>query len=311
MLLRRADLSDVGAVLRQVYWLLLPPALLMLLVSVFLKGERWSVAIAAGSGERPRQRIFAATMIGRAANVVLPARLGDVLRAMVLRKHNRVSATRALFASWSAQSFDLLAVALLLLAGAASGKGIASEKLLAFVIAIVLAAVAAIGALARRPHLMARCARWLPGGPDGKIPLLVRTAAGGLRFLGEPAVLVRVASYTAAVRIAEVAAMWLALKAFNIEAGIAAPGLLVAAIGLSFALPQTPGNIGTYQAVAIMVLGFFSVTYDRAFAFGVGYQGFALIATVGFGLVFLQREGLSWSYLKMHAGGVKGYGEPL
>ena len=208
MLLRRADLSDVGAVLRQVYWLLLPPALLMLLVSVFLKGERWSVAIAAGSGERPRQRIFAATMIGRAANVVLPARLGDVLRAMVLRKHNRVSATRALFASWSAQSFDLLAVALLLLAGAASGKGIASEKLLAFVIAIVLAAVAAIGALARRPHLMARCARWLPGGPDGKIPLLVRPAAGGLRFLGEPAVLVRVASYTAAVRIAEVAAMW-------------------------------------------------------------------------------------------------------
>ena len=75
LLLRRADLSAVGAILRQAYWPLLPLALLMLFVSLFLKGERWSVAIAAGAGERPRQRLFAATIIGSAANAVLPARL--------------------------------------------------------------------------------------------------------------------------------------------------------------------------------------------------------------------------------------------
>ncbi|MCP4204044.1 MAG: flippase-like domain-containing protein [bacterium] len=299
LLLRRIDPHQVGVILRQAHWPFLLLVMFLLGVSLFLKGERWSVAIAAGAGARPRKRLFAATVIGTAANCVLPVRLGDVLRAMVLRKHNHVPATRALFANWSAQSFDVLAVALLLLAGVASGKDVASGNLLAFVIIAVLAAVAAIGTLARRPQLLARWARWLPGGHDAKPAQLARDAASGLRFLGEPAVLLRVVSYTVAVWTFEVGSIWLALKAFNIELGIAAPGLLVAATGLSFALPLTPGNIGTYQVITILVLGFFGVDYDRAFAFGIGYQGFALFATVAIGLVFFQREGLSLHDLKV------------
>jgi len=301
LLLRRVDPNQVGEVLHQARWPLLLGVLPMLCVSIFLKGERWSVAIAAGVGERPRQRLFAATVIGTAANCVLPARLGDVLRAMVLRKHNQVPATRALFASWSAQIFDVLAVALLLLAGVASGKGVASARLLTLMVAAVVVSVVAVGALARRPQLLARWARWLPGGLDAKPGRLVQHAVRGLRFLGEPAVLARVVSYTVAVWIVEVGTMWLALRAFNIEVGLAAPSLLVASIGMSFALPLTPGNIGTYQVVAILVLGFFGVDYDRAFAFGVGYQGFALFAIVAFGLMFFQREGLSLRELKVDA----------
>lgn len=301
VLLRRVDLNQVGTILRQAHWPLLLLVLLMFCVSLFLKGQRWSVAIAAGAGERPRRRLFAATMIGAAANCVLPARLGDFLRAMVLRKHNPVPATRALFASWSAQSFDVLALAVLLLAGVASGKGVASGNLLALVIAAVLAAVVAIGTFARRPQLLERWAQRLPGGPDAKPAQLLQHAASGLGFLGEPAVLLRVVSYTVAVWVVEVAAMWLGLGAFNIEVGIAAPGLLVAATGLTFALPLTPGNIGTYQVVTILVLGFFGVDYDRAFAFGVGFQGFVLFATVAFGLVFFQREGLSLRDVKANA----------
>ena len=224
-----------------------------------------------------------------------------MLRALVLRKHNQVPATRALFASWSVQSFDLLAVALLLLAGSASGRDVAPGSLLGLGIATVVAAVVTVGALARRPNLLSHWARWLPGGLDATPARLVRQAASGVTFLGKPAILVRVVGYTAAVWAAEVAAMWLALKAFNIEVGIAAPALLAAAIGLSFAVPLTPGNIGTYQAVTIVVLGLFDVTYDRAFAFGVGYQGFALVSTVGFGLVFFHREGLSWRDVKADA----------
>jgi len=297
LLLRRVDPHQVWASLRTVDfpWLLVVQALGCL--SIFLKAERWSVAIAGRAGERPRRRLFAASMIGTAANMLLPARLGDVLRALVLRKHNPVPATQALLASWSAQAFDVLAVALLLLAGASADPGLASRRALVLLLAVVLGGGAFAAALARRPELAVRLAGRLPGALGVKASTLARHAADGLRFLSEPVVLLRVVLFTVAVWTVDVSSTWLALHAFHIDVGPSGAALLVAAIGLSFALPLTPGNVGTYQLIAVLVLGRLGVDRDRAFAFGIGFQAFALLATVALGAGFFQREGLSLSAL--------------
>src|SRR5207244_1938735 len=121
-------------------------------LSVFIKGERWSLAIASGAATRPRRRLFAASVIGTAGNMLLPARLGDVLRALVLRKHNAVPTARGLLASWSAQAFDVAAVGVLLLAGAAAGNGIASGRLIALLLLGLVAGAATAALLARRPE---------------------------------------------------------------------------------------------------------------------------------------------------------------
>lgn len=292
-ILRRVESDLVVTALGQARWLLLPPVLLLLGASVFLKAQRWSLAIGAGTGERPRRRVFSATMIGTAANSVLPARLGDWLRAMVLHKHNRVSTTHALVASWGAQAFDLFAVAVLLLAGVAAGKGVAPARVLVVLVAGVLGMIAILGALSRRPQIVTSWAGRLPFGLGERASTLAEHATEGLRFLGAPSVLARVLSYTVAVWAVEVGAMWLALYCFHIATSVAAAGLLVAAIGLSFVVPLTPGNVGTYQVIAILVLGQFGVDADRAFAFGIGYQGLALVATLALGMTLFLREGLS------------------
>lgn len=301
LLLRKVDTHQVWTVLRGARWAILPLVSVCGCLSVFLKGERWAIALGAHSGERPRRRVFAATMIGVAANYLLPARLGDILRVLVLRKHNDVPATRGLLASWSSQAFDLLAVAVLLLAGAAAGEGVASGATVALVLAVVLGGVAVVGLLARQP---ARLVGWanglcslLPKRLAAKAQPLVEHAIDGLRFLGKPVVLGWVVLFTVAIWIVEVTSMWLALYAFHIAVRPAAAGLLVAAIGLSFALPLTPGNIGTYQLIAILVLGRFGIERDQAFAFGIGFQAYALVTTVLLGLVLFQREGLSFETL--------------
>ena len=66
----------------------------------------------------------------------------------------------------------------------------------------------------------------------------------------------------------------------------------MAAAGLSFALPLTPGNVGIFQAVCVLVLVPFGVARERAFAFGLGAQAFSLALSVLWGLLLLQREGL-------------------
>ena len=305
LLARKVDIHQVWTVLLGARWAVLPLASLCGCLSVFLKGERWAIALGAHSGERPRRRVFAATMIGVAANYLLPARLGDILRVLVLRKHNDVPATRGLLASWSSQAFDMLAVAVLLLAGAAAGEGVASGRTVAVVLAVVLASVAVVGLLARQP---ARLTAWanklcsvLPKRLGEKAAPLVEHAIDGLRFLGEPVVLAWVVLFTVLIWIVEVTGMWLALYAFHIAVGPAVAGLLVAAIGLSFALPLTPGNIGTYQLISVLVLGRFGIERDQAFAFGIGFQAYALVTTVLLGLVLFQREGLSLTTLENRA----------
>jgi uncharacterized membrane protein YbhN (UPF0104 family) len=209
-----------------------------------------------------------------------------------------VPATLALLASWSAQAFDVLAVALLLLAGASAHPGLASRRALVVLLAVVVVGGALAGALARRPELAMRLVGRLPGRLGAKASTLAGHAADGLRFLGEPVVLLRVVLFTVAVWTVDVASTWLALHAFHIDVGLSGAALLVAAIGLSFALPLTPGNVGTYQLITVLVLGQLGIERDRAFAFGIGFQAFALVATVALGMAFFQREGLSLAALR-------------
>src|SRR5204862_7168447 len=75
LLLRRVDPQAVWLALRAADWPWLAVVTALGCGSIFLKGERWAVAIAGRTGERPRRRLFAASMIGTAANMLLPARL--------------------------------------------------------------------------------------------------------------------------------------------------------------------------------------------------------------------------------------------
>ena len=219
----------------------------------------------------------------------------------MLRKHNAVPATRALLASWSAQAFDVLAVVFLLLAGAAADPGLASRRLLLIVLAAVLAGGIVAAVFARRPDGLLRAVARLPGALGLKLSGLARHALEGLRFLGEPAVLLTVVLFTVGVWTLDVTGLWLALRAFHLDVGLPGAALLVAAIGLSFALPLTPGNVGTYQLIAILVLGRFGIDRDRAFAFGLGLQAYSLVTTVALGGFFFQREGLSLAALRAEA----------
>ncbi len=293
LLLSRVDAEQLVAVLRQAQWPLLLSSLATGYCTIFLKAHRWSTAIAAGGTERPRRKLFAASVIGTAGNGLLPARLGDVLRALVLRKHNGTQPGQALLAGWGVLALDLLVLTVLLLVGVAFGKRLASVQVLWLVLAGVTTGITLVSFLARHPRTVAGLANALPGALGSRAASQIEQALNGLAFLHRPRAFALIVAYTTAIWAVELATMWLALAAFRIEPGLAACGLLVAALGLSFTLPMTPGNVGTYQLVVVLVLGHFSVGYDSALAFGIGYHAFALLAVLVGGLWFFHQEGLS------------------
>jgi uncharacterized protein (TIRG00374 family) len=290
LLARKVDPAAVGAALRSANWLFLALGLGLSFTSMWIKGERWALALAAGVGPRPRRRMFSAMMIGTAGNLLLPARLGDFAKVLVLRRHNDLPVTRSLAASWSVQIFDFLSVAVILLV---SGSAVASPRVLLGVLVGGILLLAGMALSHRHPQWSDRIERalipkrWLP-----RVHGTLQSARQGLSFLGHGRTLAEILAYTAAVWLLESLAMFTNFHAFHLSLGLGAAALLVAATGLSFALPLTPGNVGVYQGICVLVLGALGVERDRAFAFGIGVQSFGLVAIVLIGLALLQREGL-------------------
>ncbi len=290
LLARKVDPAGVAAALRAASWPRLLLGLGLSMTSMWIKGERWALALAAGRGPRPRRRMFSAMMIGTAGNLLLPARLGDFAKVIVLRRHNDLPMTRSLSASWSVQIFDFLAVAVILLV---SGTAVASPGVLYAVLAGGLLLLGGMAFSHRHPDWSDRVERaliprrWLP-----RVQATLRNARQGLSFLGHGRTLVEVLLYTVAVWLCEALAMYTNLRAFHLPVGLGSAALLVAATGLSFALPLTPGNVGVYQGICVLVLGALGIERSRAFAFGIGVQAFSLMAIVLCGLALLQREGL-------------------
>ena len=63
--------------------------------------------------------------------------------------------------------------------------------------------------------------------------------------------------------------------------------------------PLWPGNVGLVQAAIAFPLVSYGVGYTRGFAYGIGLQAIEASVGVGFGLLFLAREGLSFAMLKV------------
>jgi len=298
-LAREVDLAQVAGVLRDAHPGLLALAVSAQLPSLYGKGLRWSLAVAAATGRRPRRRLFSAMVIGTAGNILFPARLGDFARVLVLRRHNDVPASLSLVASWSVQLFDFLLVATILLA--AAGPGLASPAALASTIAAALGLLGFLAAINRWPRAAERIEARLPGPLRRRFGPLLVTARGGLGFLGRPRVVAAVLASTVLIWAIEATGMSLALRAFDLPADYATAALLVAGIGLSFVLPLTPGSLGTLQLVCVLVLSALGVERDRSLAFGLALQAVSQGSTVLLGLALLQREGLDFRQLRQAA----------
>jgi uncharacterized membrane protein YbhN (UPF0104 family) len=98
--------------------------------------------------------------------------------------------------------------------------------------------------------------------------------------------------------VCQLFAVWTAMKAFSIDVDLAAAGLVLVLMNLATVIPLWPGNVGLLQvAIATPLVGY-GVPYAQGFAFGLGLQAIEASVGIGFGLVFLGREGLSYAALR-------------
>lgn len=298
LLVRQVDLRLVGAALAQARWGVLLAAAGMYFVAMTLRAWRWTVLL------RPVKRlslpqVWPVTALGYAANLILPARLGEVMRAAILRTRGvPMSAGLATVATEriidGLATVGLVLLTMRLLPQSAPQWLITGGRVVGAVFAAGLAGLFLV--LAARP-LVARLLDRI----SARFPLLAKPAGWALRFvdglavLRSPALLVRILGITALAWAASITEYWLAMAAMGVYLTPAAAAFCISAIGLSSAIPAAPGYVGTQELVGVTVLGLWGVPAATALAASLAFHVIEIVPIGIVGLIVGWREGVGFS----------------
>ncbi len=264
--LSRVDLPRAAEAIGRAAPAGLVAALLIVLADLSLRALRWQVLLHGVEGPyvRPSYRLaFGYLTIGFAANFVLPARLGDVARAVLAAgtfRAPRLAIFGTIMIERVSDGLTMLGLAILSSLVVASASELQVLTGYAVLLAIGGVVVAVIGwiAISRSALASTRIATVVAG-----IVRRVSAGAGALRhvrsatsFLGLTAVLT-----TTAILVA-----WTVLQAVGVNLGPIQTVLFLSGIALSLAIPAAPGALGTYEFVGVAIITGLGYTPEQGLA---------------------------------------------
>ncbi len=305
--LSRLELSKAGHALVNAHlgWIAL--ALLLMGSSLVFRSISWHEALRAALPDTPIRwaPVVRATMIGVMASAILPGRIGEPSRVLVITRRlegrNRHLLPIVAGTVFSQTLMNLIALAILAgvtLTGAPLLKGHVAGIALAVLIPLAIVALVLYG-----PRLLARAER-------ARSARVRRAAAsvGGLLVLARRGLVVfaRPVHGVAAVgcQLLAWALQWLAcymvLLALGLQShsGLVAAAAILLAVNLSAVLPATPSNVGVFQAACLVVLAAYGVGSGPGLAYGILLQAVEVSTALLLGVPALLGEGLSWQEIR-------------
>jgi hypothetical protein len=294
------------------YWWLIP-GIIVYFVAVWARAWRWHYLL------KPIKSIktsvmFPITCIGYMGNNIYPARAGEVLRAVVLKRREGVPISASLATIIVERIFDgvvMLAFVFVNLTQLAKladvfvpvGKWEVTIQDLA-----VWGSVAFIGALvifllaAMFPKVTARIGQWFI---DRLLPVRIREKTSGilhkfldgLESLRSPLNVLMVFVTSVLIWLLETVKYWFVLHAFGLQGDVSFFTLMLmnGVVNLATTIPAAPGYLGTFDAPGIAVLEASGI--DKAVATGytlVLHLALWVPITV-LGAYYLAKEGIKWS----------------
>ncbi|MDX1686607.1 MAG: lysylphosphatidylglycerol synthase transmembrane domain-containing protein [Candidatus Promineifilaceae bacterium] len=300
--LRGLNLDEVGASLREANYGWLVPAGLAYFLTVGARSWRWTFLLRPVQAV-PSRRLFPVVVIGYLGNNIYPFRIGELLRAYLLRRREGISAGAGLATIFIERIFDgltiLTFVFLALPLAPLPGEGIRSLLLASS--ALFFGALLFFLALAARPQITLRLLdfflRFLRPGWRPPVLALGRRFLSGLASLRDWRTLLLLFLISVAIWLLETAKYWLVMQAFPFALDFIALLFMNGVVNLATILPSAPGYVGTFDAPGIAVLVLYDVPEALAGAYVLTLHATLWLPSTLVGLIFMVRAGLSWSDL--------------
>jgi uncharacterized protein (TIRG00374 family) len=307
--LRGVNWAEVAAHLRDANWLYLVLAAVIGTLSVHFRALRWKTLLEPVDPHiafRPR---VAGAAVGLAANNLIPARVGEVVRAVVTARLAKLPVS-AVFASLVVERVldGVVTVAFLFAVMALPGfpdpqraQGVLTAvRVVALLMGVAGVVLIAMALLPGRSVALAEqtVGKVLP--QRLRAPFLARLDefVAGLAVLRTPRLLVLSVGWAVAQWLFTSFSIYLGFLAFGIrEPGYTGAIFLQCAINLAVAVPSSPGFFGPLEAAARLGLGLWAVDESRAISFAIGWHLGGYLGITLLGVWYAQRLGLSWREL--------------
>ncbi len=303
LLLWRVDRDELLLALRQVdaRWLLL--ALVVFGLSIWVRVLRWRTILARVMPV-PTSDAAELLIIGCAANNILPARTGEIVRAVLLQRRHGGSMVTALGTIVVERVFDGLILALMLAASLAFLGGNALLRQGALLAAAGFGGVAAVlVALALWPRatrgLIDAILSRFPAAIAPRLRALSTRFLDGLVALGSARTWAIVGAASLLTWSLEAATYAVVGTAFGLHLSPLIYFAICGAANLTVAIPSTSGAIGPYEYLVVVVMTAFvpGVTESAATAYAIALHLFVLLPVTLIGVLLLWRRDLGFGDL--------------
>lgn len=242
--------------------------------------------------------VFLANMAGYMGNNYLPARAGEVIRCGLISSRSGIAMSR----TFTSAIVERLGDAILLISWTPlvlMSMTSKPEWLLRAEVPLGFIGAGALSVAVIVPILGSKVEPWvrrIPASQDWKDRLtgVFHNILEGLRVLHSGRQLGRFLVLTGFVWIMDCSGVVFVGKALGFGMSLQAALLLLSGLGLSSAIPSTPGSLGIYQYVAVSVLAPFGFARQEALAFVLLFQALNYVVVSIWGLAGVREFHTEW-----------------
>lgn len=279
------------------YWLF-APIIGLTLLAFYVRAVRWGVLLRTVKSAIPAGHLFSATMIGFAANNLLPARLGEFIRAWAIGRSARISRSAAFATVVVERIVDVFALLFFFCLALLLHPFTESVRRAGWMLLGVNFVLLAVLVLAERhPERVSAFSRWagghLPGRIGARAHALLDNFVVGLGVLRQGPAIGWVIVYSLLMYGLTLGSIQAALAAFSFHVPWYASIVLLVSTSLGIIVAPTPGYVGAMQVACVWGLSLFGVDKSRAFSFSLYYHVSQFLPITILGLWCLARQGLS------------------
>jgi uncharacterized protein (TIRG00374 family) len=301
---RKVHLRELRIALGYANYVYLIPSIILLLLSMLLRAIRWRYLLRPVKDIKLKS-LFSATVVGLMSNNLLPARLGEIVRAYIIGEKERISKSSSFATIVVERIFDGLSVlfffaVILILYAFSLPKWMINAVYVT--IAINVIAILFLVLLKNKTNTVLNVSGYIlrpfPERTRSGLIRILNSFVDGLKILHSAKDILASSILSILVWLLQGTIIVLMLISFDIHLPVYVSFLLLVSLCIGVMIPSAPGYIGTIQFVCVTILALFSVPKSQALSFSIVYHGYIFITVTLLGLIYLVKGEVSFRDIK-------------
>jgi len=299
---RKVDYTELWQALKGAnYWFIIPNIILGIF-SMWMRAFRWKYMVnpikKVGLG-----RLFSSVMIGFMANNVLPARLGEFIRAYSLGTKENISKSASFATIVVERIFDGFSILFILWATlllfpfpdwVKKGSNLFLLMNLGILFFLIFLEVKTDSTVKFFQYIF----RFLPHKLRMKAEEILLKFISGLKVFRDVSSLIWILIWSILIWVVIGISNYFIFLAFGLYPPIQASFILLVIVCLGVMLPSSPGFVGTFQFFSIVALARFVYDKNIAFPFSIVLHACQYFPVTLLGFYYLKKEHLSLKTLE-------------